>query len=338
MVTAEDLTRLVEQARSSGARRSWGTPVPTTGSTTHFAVLVKPELLAGAAAGDVLRGVGDVLTAQGVSVGRGVAETAAGFLSRGRLMRHYPRLHRVAAGGATELCAEAVGELDRFVARHGLDRSAAVGAFEAFVLEPDLDAAGLDERVRAAGITKLGPGSYVAPAELGGRTRALLNGFLPALQAGYAAPDALVAVLECASEREVADLRHNLLGPLHPGEAPAGTLRGLAASLQERTGGPPLSEGRNGIHLSAGHLEGMFQVWHYFGAADGQDLSDTAFGQAACRRGLESRSLGALALDPNVPDGRGAQLSPFGRTENLTLAEVLDRTADWIAGSRRVAA
>ncbi|MEK8173280.1 hypothetical protein NKH77_43540 [Streptomyces sp. M19] len=71
---------------------------------------------------------------------------------------------------------------------------------------------------------------------MNGRPVTVLNGFLPSLAEGYRRPGALVGLLECHSEREVAALRGELLGALHPFQAAPGTLRGTLGALGRSAG------------------------------------------------------------------------------------------------------
>ncbi|MGW6455481.1 hypothetical protein ACWF94_06040, partial [Streptomyces sp. NPDC055078] len=180
-----------------------------------------------------------------------------------------------------------------------------------------------------AGIHKLGSGSYASAVELNGRPVTVLNGFLPALAANYTGPHALVGLLECHSLRETGDLRAHLLGALHPAAAAPASLRGALAALTGGEDGVTLSEGRNGVHLSAGHLEGMFQVWRYFAAADGRGIEHTALGRSLARRGVPMAAVAALATDPDVTEDSGETVAPHGATENLRRDEVLDRVQRW---------
>jgi hypothetical protein len=347
VVTAARARQLLDGVHRTGLRHDTGPPprpAPETG--THFAVLLKPELLATATAADALTGTLRVLRANGTEVRRCALLPARDFAAAGRLLLHYPRLHRVAADGAPALCTAARRELAALTGpapdggpddgpdggpRGNPAGSAAgpvLGAYEALSHEPDLTPAELEHRCRRAGITKLGPGSYASAVKAGGRVLTVLNGFLPALAASWQRSASAVGILECHSPREVAELRAGLLGDLHPGRAAPDTLRGAAGAVAAQHG-ISLSEGRNGVHLSAGHLEGMFQVWRYFAAADGRDTGATALGRTLAALGVTPAALAPLATDPGIPDGPGETVSPYGVTENLARAEAVALVRHW---------
>ncbi|MCX4825208.1 nucleoside-diphosphate kinase [Streptomyces sp. NBC_01142] len=328
-MTGEEARALVAGAQATGLRSGTGppkTPAPRTGS--HFVVLVKPEVMTAVRATDALAETVRVLGQGDVSVLRCAVMPAEDFAGRGYLLLHYPRLHRVAADGAEALHSGARRELGSLMTA---SRTAdALGAYEAMTREADLSPAALEERCRGAGIHKLGSGSYASVTELNGRPVTVLNGFLPALAAGYTGPGALVGLLECHSHREIDELRGELLGALHPADAAPASLRGALGTLA-REHGIALSEGRNAVHLSAGHLEGMLQVWRYFAALDGQGIESTAFGRSLAGRGVSLAAVAALAADHNLAEDSGETVAPHGATENLRRDAVLDRVRQWAA-------
>ncbi|GAA4955221.1 hypothetical protein GCM10023238_22300 [Streptomyces heliomycini] len=255
----------------------------------------------------------EALGRQGVTVLRCAVVPAADFAARGDLLLHYPRLHRVAVDGVAALTSGARRELDALREEAGVrDVLPAYVAMAHGGLSPRA----LEDRCREAGINKLGSGSYASVTEVGGRPTVVLNGFLPALDQGTAprtprsacwsatASDPWRSCVTRCSARCTRSTPH----PDRCG-APSGP--------SPREHGIELSEGRNAVHLSAGHLEGMFQNWRYFTAGDGDGLDGTSFGRALVRAGVDLDAVAALATDPDVTDGAGRTLSPHGATENL---------------------
>lgn len=337
MVGDLDVRNLVDHVLSTGRRHDTG-PIraPEGGDKTQFVTLVKPEALSASGAVDSITEVLKVLREGEALIVRCALMPAREYLARGSMLLHYPRLHRVAIEAANGLCSDARRKLSSFMASTGaID---VLGAFEVMAHDAELSPALLENRCRQAGIHKLGSGSYVSAIEVNGRVIAVLNGFLPALAKSYANTDSLVGVLECHSRREIADLRSQLLGDLDPSVASRTSLRGVLGELINRQQGTPLSEGRNGVHLSAGHLEGMFQAWMHFAASDGRGLDSTLLGRSLSSLGVSMESVAELITDPNLPDEFGETVSPHGSTENLSRGEVLTFVRQWTADGRGFAA
>ncbi|PRY37508.1 hypothetical protein [Umezawaea tangerina] len=329
MIDANAVRAVAEGASLGRQRRDTGAVATPADERTHFVTLVKPELLTAASAAEVLTGIREVLAGGGVEMTRCAVMPADDYLAHGYLLRHYPRLHRVAADGTDALTSDARVRLDQVLAEWAVD--GAQGAYPALAAHPHVDPAALEAMVSAAGVRKLGSGSYVSALDLGAGTVAVLNGFLPALVRGYADATRLVAFFECRGERAIADLRQNLLGTVDPATAAPGTLRGTAAELADHVGAR-LSASYNGVHLSAGHLEGMFQAWAYFAAHDGDGLGATSLGRSLAEREVPAALVHRLATDQNLVDGTGT-CAPHGATENLARHEVVDLVGRWAAGA-----
>lgn len=330
MVTPRQASDLVTRARAGGPRTDTGpssTAPPTTGS--HFVVLIKPEVMTPSAAPEATAEAVRVLAEAEVDVRRAAVVPAGEFARRGYLLLHYPRLHRLAADGPAVLTSGARRELRSLMGTTGTGD--VLGPYEAMTREADLTPRALDERCRDAGIHRLGSGSYASVTELTGRPVIVLNGFLPALAEGYTGSGALVALLECHSRREIEALRGEVLGALHPARAAPGSLRGTLGALA-RSRGIAVSEGRNAVHLSAGHLEGMFQAWRYFAAVDGRGIGSTAFGASLAERGVPAESVTELAADHNLTEDSGETFSPHGATEGLRREDALDHVRAWATG------
>lgn len=314
---------LVSEVQRTG-RRQDSRYRTTPSSGTHFVTMVKPEVLGPDTASDAMAEVVRTLGEANVSVEGCALLPAATYGELGFLQHHYPRLHRVATEGARALTSAARGELKALAGD-----LVAVAAFEAGAYDPALTSAMLEERCRDGGIHKLGSGSYASIVELNGSRVVVLNGFVPDMAGSYLGTPSLVGLVECYSDREIAELRSDVLGPLNPAAAPRASLRGALHAL---VGG--LSEGRNGVHLSAGHLEGMFQAWRFFGAPAGRDLEYTVLGRALAERGVDLAAVTDFSFDHNVIGNRGETVAPHGATENLRREDVLDLVQQWV-GQRK---
>ncbi|WP_405160855.1 hypothetical protein OG203_31385 [Nocardia sp. NBC_01499] len=318
---------LIADVHRTGCRRDTDTQRrPEMDGGTHFVTLVKPEVLRTSSAADAMVEVARVLGEADVTILRCALMLAKDFGELGFLIQHYPRLHRIAVDGALGLCSDARRELASLLDRTGA--MVAVGAFEVGAHDTALSSATLEARCRQAGIHKLGSGSYASVVELNRHPVAVLNGFVPALASSYCDPTALVGLIECHSYREIADLRTQVLGALDPSAASPTSLRGALGTLVGHHG-ITLSAGCNGVHLSAGHLEGMFQSWRYFAAADGHGLDRTALGRSLAGRGVAMEAAAALAADHNITEDSGKTVTPHGVTENLSREAVIDRVWQW---------
>lgn len=330
MVSVREARALAARARAADPRTDTGPPPaapPAAGS--HFVVLVKPEVMTASGAPEAVAEAVRVLGAAEVDVRRAAVVPAREFGRGGHLYLHYPRLHRLAADGPATLTSGALRALRSLGERTGTEE--VLGAYGVMAREAGLTPEALDARCRAAGIHKLGSGSYASVTGPSGRRAVVLNGFLPALAEGYTGAGAFVGLLECHGDREIDALRAEVLGALHPAHAAPDSLRGALGALAASRG-TTVSEGRNTVHLSAGHLEGMFQVWRYFAAADGLGIGSTSFGAGLAERGVPAPAVAALADDRNLTEDSGETFSPHGATEGLHRGDALDHVRAWATG------
>ncbi len=147
----------------------------------------------------------------------------------------------------------------------------------------------------------------------------MLNPFHPFQLEPYYAPDSAIIVLACLAAQPWAELRQRLAGATDPLHAAAGSLRNLFLTQKERLGLADVSRGANGIHLSAGPLEGMVEVQRFFSDHEsGLEVpaADTAFGRRLARNGMDQARILQLAGNPNLAfDGR--EVSAFDLTEEM---------------------
>ena len=96
---------------------------------------------------------------------------------------------------------------------------------------------------------------------------------------------------------------------------------------------PDVSQGANGIHLSAGPLEGMVEVQRFFTDHEaGRDvaLADTVFGRRLAGSGLAEEQVRELAGNPNLTT-EGREVSAFDLTEEVDAVEAAGQLAKAIS-------
>lgn len=97
-----------------------------------------------------------------------------------------------------------------------------------------------------------------------------------------------------------------------------------------------VDKGTNGVHASAGPLEGMVELQRFFSDHEaGSTLSydHTAFGKLLISKGLTLEQVQKLASNPDL-DQEGKKVSAFDATEEKDAAE----SADVLANAKFAAA
>jgi len=158
---------------------------------------------------------------------------------------------------------------------------------------------------------RLGPGTYAHKIKIRGESFIILNPFHAYQVVPYNTRGNAIVVLECLSEASWADLRGKLAGPTDPTTAPEGSVRNLLLKSKEKFGLEIVDRGSNGVHMSAGPLEGMVEIRRFFSDHDPLAFTDLAFGGLLGSKGAD---ISKLSENPDV-DFSGKRQSVFDVTE-----------------------
>eukprot|EP01123_Difflugia_compressa_P008816 TRINITY_DN2752_c0_g1_i1.p1 TRINITY_DN2752_c0_g1~~TRINITY_DN2752_c0_g1_i1.p1 ORF type:complete len:345 (-),score=71.62 TRINITY_DN2752_c0_g1_i1:126-1160(-) len=170
-------------------------------------------------------------------------------------------------------------------------------------------------------ITRLGPGTYAIKVKVRGELFIVLNSFHPYQVVPYNAPGNAIIVFECLSELSWEDLRGKLAGPTNPADAPEGTIRHAYLRDKVECGLKDVDRGTNGVHMSAGPLEGMVELVRFFSDFGNLTYGHTVFGSLLSK--VPSVKVDALASNP---DGQyqGKTASVFDLTEEKDYKEAIE--------------
>lgn len=112
-------------------------------------------------------------------------------------------------------------------------------------------------------------------------------------------------------------LRSDVVGATDPRKANPGSFRRTILDRADELGLADVGQNANGLHLSAGPLEGMVEVCRFvLGEAAGTAASSTCFGALLHENGLSDVAIDSLAGNPNV-HSEGRDVSVFDLTEEL---------------------
>jgi len=168
---------------------------------------------------------------------------------------------------------------------------------------------------------RLGPGTYAHKIKIRGENFIILNPFHPYQVVPYNSPGNAVIVFECLSELGWADLRTKIAGPTDPATAPEGSVRNYLLKEKTRYGLESVDRGSNGIHMSAGPLEGMLEIQRFFSDFSPLSFTDVGFGILLNEKGIQDTN--RLASNPDV-EYHGKKQSLFDITEEKDATEAAE--------------
>jgi len=203
-------------------------------------------------------------------------------------------------------------------------KSHVLGGHQILAKFPQLNAFSLLALNDNSTITRLGPGTYTIKPKIRGETFIVLNSFHPYQVVPYNTKGNAIIVFECVSQCSWRDLRGRLAGPTDPTTAPEGSIRHALLKDKVEFGLTDVDRGSNGVHMSAGPLEGLVELQRFFSDKDtgkAVGFNETAFGSLLLGKGIKEEKLVALAENPDAETPDGKKKSVFDLTEEENALE-----------------
>jgi len=176
------------------------------------------------------------------------------------------------------------------------------------------------------GTTRLAGGTYAMKVKVLGKPYIVLNPFHAYQVVPYTTTGNAIIVFEGLSTLSWAHLRTKLTGVTDPNASEEGSIRRLLLNHKQDLGLKDVDKGSNGIHLSAGPLEGMVELTRFFTDHNtGNTVSNTstAFGSYLKSKGASEENINKYATNPDA-DADGKKVSLFDLTEEHSFAEAGD--------------
>ncbi len=193
------------------------------------------------------------------------------------------------------------------------------GGHEFLNAHPGFTPATLDDLWFTKKAHKVRSGFYVQAYEDAGEKFILVNGFHPAQLAHFTEPTHRIALMLLHSDTGWADLRDQMIGDTFPERAVEGSIRGELHARPAHYGFEEVTIANNGVHLSAGPFEAMFEIANFFGSLVGTDISSTPprIVNTMLAAGIAQDDAYRATENPDVDDGEGAKTDLFDATEHL---------------------
>jgi nucleoside diphosphate kinase len=171
--------------------------------------------------------------------------------------------------------------------------------------------------------TKLGPGLY--GGKLAGKDLYVINGFYPAMRERFTAPGLTIRwydVTFSPDDLSWEEFRGSVIGATDPSAAAEGSLRNLLLTRYSELGleeQPTVTN--NGIHASAGPIEGMRERMVWIGA----DPYSTELAKALQEAGFTRETIGSWLENGEAELKDGRRDSVFDLTEDMDADEAVEK-------------
>lgn len=301
-----------EQVRAAVDQRLGGAETAPEGN--EFVIFSKPEL--GRLSSEDTDKVWDLFTSAlssyGVTVHRTRILTGAELESTGVMAEHYGVINKISRLGRPALTEAAEQAL---VEQYGseLDGGAEVlGGHQFLDSYPGFGSYSLGVLFANLSVGRLGPGTYAGLVTVDGQPVIVLNGFHPRQLSFFTAEDTVCVFLHGSSTTAWESLRADLIGTTDPAKADSASIRGTLYADPAGFGLATVSSNFNGVHMSAGPLEGLAELTRFFGGS----LTDWTFAAELASAGVPADRVAELADNPTL-EANGERGSAFDLTEGL---------------------
>jgi hypothetical protein len=191
------------------------------------------------------------------------------------MSQHYGFINRLSVSASQILDADDRGKVYEAAGVSGADGYKIYGGHEYLTAHPGEDLFGLDKLWFTKKSIKLRSGFYVQAYEKDREKFILVNGFHPAQLAHFTDPSHRIVLFLIHSNSNWSALKNQMVGATFPEKAVSESIRGILFARPHDFGLETVSIANNGVHLSAGPFEGVFEVVNFFGKILGVDPEKT---------------------------------------------------------------
>jgi nucleoside diphosphate kinase len=314
-------------AKDATETHAWVKPYEAPAADVHqFLFFLKPEATAnyaGVKVDAVVELALKTLADFGVEVGS-VRVLSGDYLDKHNLMgQHYGVISAISREGASVISEQAKKNLDEKFKADIEAGAPVLGGHQFLAKEPGFNAFSLSVLNDNLGTTRLAGGTYAMKIKVLGKPVIILNPFHAYQLVPYTTKGHSIILFEARSTKSWEDLRQKLTGTTDPKDAAEGSIRNLFLKNKAELGLGDVDKGTNGVHASAGPLEGMVELQRFFSdheASTTLSYDQTAFGKLLISKGLSLEQVQKLAGNPDL-DQEGKKVSAFDATEEKDAAE-----------------
>lgn len=249
----------------------------------------------------------------------------APYLERNNIIaKHYGVINKLSRDIQSSMPEEAKVNFKK-IYQQDFNSSDVYGSLEFLEQYPEFTPTGLSYLWQNAATEKLAGGTYAQKLSLDGRPVFVINGFHPRQLEHFIAKDRCIVTMTLVSDISWKEARNNFIGKTNPEDAKPGSIRNELLNNKVEYGLQSISSSWNGVHLSAGPIEGLVELMRYnsnFESGEIQSAKDYSFGQQLATR-LANNKAEKILKNPIV-QYNDKQISIFDLTEEMDSENCLE--------------
>jgi len=232
------------------------------------------------------------------------------------IAQHYGVINKIASNAVENLSE---GAKEKFIEFYGkpISEFKVLGGIEFLEQYPMFNALSIDLVWQNVPTKKLAGGTYCAVLKLDNETVHLINGFHSRQLEHFTEHGRSIVVFTLSGNLSWADARGKFIGATNPSTATPGSLRRTFLELKDELGLAEISQGVNGVHLSAGPVEALIELSRYNSnfsdKTHSKNFTDYSFGKQL-QANFTPAQVETILANGNV-DVNGKATSIFDLTE-----------------------
>ena len=270
MVATEKLTSLISESVKKAQNQQisfeeiYSDPNIPIGKN-EFLFFIKPEILVKSEKiqlDKILNLIQKKIEAFGFNI-HNIKILSANYLEQFNIIaQHYGVINKISSNALANLSESAK---DKFKELYGksVDEVKVLGGSEFIEQYPIFNAYSLDYLWQNLENKKLAGGTYCEPIKIDDKIIYLINGFHPRQLKHFTESGRSIVVMTLSSNVSWTEARSNFIGATNPNNANKESLRRDFLDNKETLGLAEISQGVNGVHLSAGPVEALVELKRY---------------------------------------------------------------------------
>lgn len=175
---------------------------------------------------------------------------------------HYGVINKIATNAKANMSQTAKENFEKSYGMKVEDANV-LGGYEFLAKFPFFNETSLEVLCQNIAPTKLAGGTYCCVTKVNGETVYLINGFHPMQLLHFIKDGRSIVTFHVLTNTDWADARGKFIGATNPTKAEEGSIRKIFLQKKDDLGLEDVSQGSNGVHLSAGPIEALVELCRF---------------------------------------------------------------------------
>lgn len=293
----------------------------------QFLFFIKPEITLGVDSiklNDILEIIFEKLEEYSFSIINIQLLGAAYLKEYNVIAQHYGVINQLSQNAIENLNEKSKQKFEE-IFNKPINQSKLLGSLEFLNLRTDFTPESLNQRWTESKGYKLGGGTYVCEMQVEDDVYYVINGFHPLQLEHFIKQGRSIVAFTLSSDTDWAIARNNFIGATNPESAQEGSLRRLFLEDMKELGLPEINGSKNGVHLSAGPVEGLVELIRFNSDLSKSKIlnpSDFSFGKKITES-FSSEQIEKI-LSNSMVDYKGQSISVFDLTEEKNSEDAIE--------------